>query len=131
MKTRKLTARQFLNTPSRRATPLPSAPENSPEPPTHTPGPWATSRDAVPEGHVQITVYAESTGQRVATVFDRKANAPLIAAAPDLLAAAKIGLACCIAWGGKCEAAGESILALESVKQAERIRAAIAKATNP
>ena len=55
----------------------------------HTPGPWETSRDAVPEGHVQITVYAEATGDRVATVFDREANAPLIAAAPDLLAACK------------------------------------------
>jgi hypothetical protein len=60
----------------------------------HTPGPWATSRDAVPASHVQITVYAESTGNRVATVFDREANANLIAAGPDLLSA----LEECLAW---------------------------------
>ena len=53
----------------------------------HTPGPWETSRDAVQEGHVQITVYSESDGERVATVFQCEANARLIAAAPDLLAA--------------------------------------------
>lgn len=53
--------------------------------PTHTPGPWATSRDAVPEWHTQITVYEEATGKRVATVFETPANARLIAAAPDLL----------------------------------------------
>ena len=51
----------------------------------HTPGEWETSRDAVPEGHVQITVYAVETGERVATVFQRAANARLIAAAPELL----------------------------------------------
>lgn len=53
----------------------------------HTPGPWETSRDAVPAGHVQITVYAAADGQRVATAFREEANARLIAAAPDLLAA--------------------------------------------
>jgi hypothetical protein len=55
----------------------------------HTPGPWTTSRDAVPEGIVQITVYAEQDGERVATVFQSEANAPLIAAAPDLLDACR------------------------------------------
>lgn len=55
----------------------------------HTPGEWAISRDAVPPGHVQITIYDESTGNRIATVFDRMANAYLIAAAPDLLATLK------------------------------------------
>jgi hypothetical protein len=52
----------------------------------HTPGPWATSRDAVPKGHVQVTVYAENTGERVATVFQAEANAELVAAAPAMLA---------------------------------------------
>ena len=47
---------------------------------------WATSRDAVPPGHTQITVYDESSGERVATVFSEDAVGP-IAAAPDLLAA--------------------------------------------
>lgn len=55
----------------------------------HTPGPWQTSRDAVPAGHVQITVYAESDGERVATAFREEANAHLISAAPDLLSALK------------------------------------------
>lgn len=54
---------------------------------SHTPGSWNTSRDAVPADHVQITVYAEADGQRVATAFREEANARLIAAAPDLLAA--------------------------------------------
>lgn len=47
--------------------------------------PWNTSKDAVPAGHVQITVYEESTGKRVATVFQSEAAAKLIAAAPALL----------------------------------------------
>ena len=50
----------------------------------HTPGPWGTSRDAVPAGHVQITVYAVATGNRVATAFEREGNADLIAAAPEM-----------------------------------------------
>ncbi len=56
-----------------------------------TPGEWTTSRDAVPPGHVQITVYAETGGRgtRVATVFDREANARLIRAAPELVEALK------------------------------------------
>lgn len=53
----------------------------------HTPGPWAMSRDAVPEGHTQITIYAEVSGERVATAFLAEENARPIAAAPDLLAA--------------------------------------------
>lgn len=48
----------------------------------------------------------------------------------SLIEAARIGLAACIAWGGKCEARGEMILASESVIQAEKIRSAIARATD-
>lgn len=51
----------------------------------YTPGPWAVSRDAVPEGHVQYTVYAEVHGKRVATAFEAEGNARLIAAAPELV----------------------------------------------
>ncbi len=58
----------------------------------HTPGPWELSRDAVPDWHTQITVYTEATGTRVATVFEREANAHLIAAAPELLAACEAAL---------------------------------------
>jgi len=55
----------------------------------HTPGPWAMSDDGVPEAfRPQITVYAESDGRRVATVFDRRA-AELMIAAPELLSALK------------------------------------------
>lgn len=50
-----------------------------------TPGPWAVSRDAVPKGHEQFTVYAEEGGERVATAFVDEANARLIAASPMLL----------------------------------------------
>lgn len=59
-----------------------------------TPGEWATSPDAVLPGHVQITVYAETGGRgtRVATVFESEANAAVIAAAPDLLAACEFVL---------------------------------------
>lgn len=48
---------------------------------------WATSKDAVPAGHVQITVYNESTGKRVATVFESEAYANLVKAAPVMLRA--------------------------------------------
>jgi hypothetical protein len=41
----------------------------------------------VPEWHTQSTVYAEQTGERVATAFVSDFNAHLIAAAPDLLQA--------------------------------------------
>lgn len=47
---------------------------------------WNTSRDAVPPGHTQVTVYDEADGQRVATVF-RADAVPLIASAPKLAAA--------------------------------------------
>jgi hypothetical protein len=53
----------------------------------HTPGPWEAIRDAVPAGFTQFTVYAEGSGRRVATAFEADANAQLIAAAPELLAA--------------------------------------------
>jgi len=45
---------------------------------------WETSRNAVPEGITQTTIYDETTGERIATVFNAEAI-PLIAAAPELL----------------------------------------------
>lgn len=55
-----------------------------------TPGPWAMSPDGVPEAfRPQITVYAEATGKRVATVFESEANARLVIAAPMILEALK------------------------------------------
>ncbi len=48
---------------------------------------WATSNDGVPEAfRPQVTVYDETSGKRVATVFQAEAI-PLIATAPELLAA--------------------------------------------
>lgn len=56
--------------------------------PAITPGAWAMSRDATPEWQTQITVYAETGGQRIATVFS-KADAVLVSVAPELLKALK------------------------------------------
>jgi hypothetical protein len=50
-----------------------------------TPGPWRTSKDVVPEGYIQTTVYEEKTGRRVATAFEAEGNASLIASAPTIL----------------------------------------------
>lgn len=47
---------------------------------------WTSSRDGVPEWHVQHTVYEESTGDRVAIVFQSESNVALVTAAPALLA---------------------------------------------
>lgn len=53
----------------------------------HTPGPWHYQPLA---GHHDFAVYAETTGHDIALVRDfDKANAQLIASAPDLLAALK------------------------------------------
>lgn len=82
----------------------------------HTLGPWETSRDAVPDHHVQITVYEQATGTRVATAFETPDNARLIAAAPDLLTALQ-GLEFAIRRG------------LSHEVEMEAARAAIAKAT--
>lgn len=104
----------------------------------HTPGPWTINpfigrlaRNAVyqcVETKAEGIPICQVVGSRAEMDDESIANARLIAAAPELLNAAKIGLACCVAWGGKCEAAGELILARASVIQAEIISAAIAKA---
>ena len=81
----------------------------------HTPGPWATSHDAVPDHHTQVTVYSEGSGERVATVFQTEANARLIAAAPELLEA--------------CEEIKEWLMYIGSKVTFVHLDAAIAKAT--
>ena len=86
---------------------------------THTPGPWETSRDAVPDGHTQITVYAEGSGERVATVFQTEANARLIAAAPELFEA----LEDVVKWAYMCTVGSKE------EKSIVRARAALALAT--
>lgn len=53
----------------------------------HTPGPWMYKATA---GHHDFAVYPEATGRDVALVRDAdEANARLIAAAPELLAAVR------------------------------------------
>jgi Zn finger protein HypA/HybF involved in hydrogenase expression len=61
---------------------------------------WRTSNDAVPDGHVQITVHDEATGRRIATVFEEVAYASLIAKAPLLIEAREVLEACrdCLDW---------------------------------
>lgn len=50
----------------------------------HTPGPWSVSPTAGHETHGQSAVCDES-GKSIAIVYDGKANAALIAAAPELV----------------------------------------------
>ena len=47
---------------------------------------WSASPDAVPDGYVQVTIYDDSTDERVATVFGSEANVRLVEQAPALLA---------------------------------------------
>lgn len=51
----------------------------------HTPGPWDISGHAVPDWAYQVGIYA--LGTDIATVKTSEADARLIAAAPQLLAA--------------------------------------------
>jgi hypothetical protein len=53
--------------------------------PTHTPGPWNIIEDK--NFHGEVYYHAASADTNVGSLFVRKADARLIAAAPDLLAA--------------------------------------------
>jgi hypothetical protein len=60
----------------------------------HTPGPWLTTESTEHWGRVNVTVQAAFTGNEIATAWQgtadvNRANARLIAAAPDLLEALK------------------------------------------
>lgn len=82
----------------------------------HTPGPWAHSALA---GDHEFAVYAEATGRDIALVRDfDEANARLIAAAPELLAACNRMLD-----------ASASTDASEWAEAVEQMEAAIARAT--
>lgn len=54
----------------------------------HAPGPWEAQNTAGHDLHGQTAVY-DANGKDVAIVYDGTANAPLIAAAPELLDALK------------------------------------------
>lgn len=56
---------------------------------THTPGPWNVSRHATPDYAPQFGIYAGESARDLATVTgdNAAADAALIEAAPDLLAA--------------------------------------------
>jgi hypothetical protein len=80
----------------------------------HTPGPWEIRGDVI-----------EAGGEIVCDPFDNRANARLIAAAPDLLEALKAIMKAEIAYTGAVEVAFEFAGPPDLVKHS---RAAIAKA---
>jgi len=85
----------------------------------HTPGPWMFR----PSRQPQITSESDPAGRTIAIVYDqvpdaeRKANASLIAAAPELLEALKecLGELERLGWGG----AGYTDLAHAAIAKAE------------
>ena len=61
----------------------------------HTPGPWLTTESTEHWGRVNVTVQAAFTANEIATAWQgttdvNRANARLIAAAPDLLEACEL-----------------------------------------
>lgn len=56
------------------------------QPATHTPGPWTAEPDAEDDGFWQVWHDEGGTGFAVACGIGSKANAHLIAAAPEMLA---------------------------------------------
>lgn len=63
----------------------------------HTPGPWLTTESTEHWGRVNVTVQAAFTANEIATAWQgttdvNRANARLIAAAPDLLEALELML---------------------------------------
>ena len=91
----------------------------------HTPGPWMRGATGTPDWAKQYLVYTEA-GRDIALVYDgdnAEANASLVAAAPDLLAAALDTVA---AWdhenGGGPVVVPPHILALrDAIRQAKGI----------
>ena len=54
---------------------------------THTPGPWYSAPTAGHDMHGQSAIASEANGKTVAIAYDGKADARLIAAAPEMLEA--------------------------------------------
>lgn len=91
---------------------------------THTPGPWNVSRHATPDYAPQFGIYAGESARDLATVTgdNAAADAALIEAAPDLLAA-------CEAAAASVDCPGASHISI-SVDSYNTLVAAIAKARN-
>lgn len=99
----------------------------------HTPGPWTvipryTDRNAIPIGYRRpdgaVAIFAEvNGGSGISGQTDGDANAALIAAAPDLLAAARAALA----EVNHCQAYNFQHPTLRAA--AEHLRAAVDRAT--
>ncbi len=94
----------------------------------HTPGPWLTTESTEHWGRVNVTVQAAFTANEIATAWQgttdvNRANARLIAAAPDLLEALNQVMSWIDNWSPE--------FAYEEEWPADRdkARAAIAKAT--
>jgi hypothetical protein len=90
----------------------------------HTPGPWLTTESTEHWGRVNVTVQAAFTANEIATAWQgttdvNRANARLIAAAPELLGALK-WLAACVKTPGPH---------MDAFAALEKAHAAIAKAT--
>ena len=83
----------------------------------HAPGPWVTSGQTVKSVHHQRHYAVARVHNPLFTPEANAANARLIAAAPDLLAAL-----CCI----ETDKDGDGFICAEAMEQ---VRAAIAKAT--
>jgi hypothetical protein len=96
----------------------------------HTPGPWQIRSG----GNTGKFFVEQSQGAEVTICFvdtnlrSNEANARLIAAAPDLLAACESGLAALVAYGARCGNAGEKIISEECRVQAAFVRSALEKA---
>ncbi len=54
---------------------------------THTPGPWYSQPTAGHEMHGQSAIASEANGKTVAIAYDGRADARLLAAAPEMLEA--------------------------------------------
>jgi hypothetical protein len=53
----------------------------------HTPGPWCSHPTAGHEMHGQSAIASEASGKTVAIAYDGRADAHLLAAAPEMLEA--------------------------------------------
>ena len=89
----------------------------------HSSAPWTQERDV--EG--RRVIYSDACALVVAEV-QTEADARLIAAAPDMLAAARLGLMAAMEAAAYAGSEGHDGTMRENLKRADALRAAIAKA---